>query len=256
MAIISVTNQKGGVAKTTTALHLAIGLAEKYPDKKVLFVDLDQQRNATGVLLGKTDFSPQETVFQIFVEKKVAGSALHNTSYANLLAIPASLQLVEIESMLSGAVDGFFRLSESFEGLKTEFDFIVMDCPPSLSVITINALVAASDIVIPLQVSKFSIDGIHNLLDVVNTVQKRYNPQLRILGGLFTMYNPRTTIAQTMSEEIGKSMKIFKTTIPNSVAVEESHLLRESLYQYAPKNKVTTAYLKLTQEVANAVKKR
>ncbi len=256
MAILSVTNQKGGVAKTTTALHLAIGLAKKFPGKKILFIDLDQQRNATGVLLGKNDFAPEETIFQVFLDKKISSAALHSTHYENLWAVPASIQLVELESLLSGAVDGFFRLSEGIEKVRSEFDYVIMDCPPSLSVITINALVAASDIVIPLQVSKFSIDGIQHLLDVVTTVQKRYNPGLKILGGLFTMYNPRTTISQTMSEEIGKNMKILKTTIPNSVAVEESHLLRENLYEYAPKNKVTEAYAKLTQEIANAVKKR
>ena len=254
--IVSVANQKGGVAKTTTALHLAIGLALDAPRKKVLLIDLDPQRNATSVLLKKASFEPQETIFHIFQKNGFSSETLHETPYPNLMATPSSIQLVELESLLSGSVDGFFRLSEGLQELEKEFDYIIIDCPPSLSLITINALVASFGIIIPLQVSKFSVDGIQGLLDVIATVQKRYNAGLKILGGLFTLYNPRTTISQTMSEEIARSMKVFKTKIPVSVAVEEAHLLKESLYEYSPKNKVALAYRDFTKEVENVLKKR
>lgn len=254
--VISITNQKGGVAKTTTALHLAIGLAQKLPRKKILFIDLDPQRNATGVLLKKSDFSPEETIFSVFQKEPFSSKTLHETAYPNLMATPSSIQLVELESLLSGSLDGFFRLSEGLKGLENEFDYTIIDCPPSLSLLTINALVASTGIIIPLQASKFSVDGIQSLLDVISTVQKRYNAGLSIFGGLFTLYNPRTTISLTMTEEIAGIMKIFRTKIPVSVAVEEAHLLKESLYDYSPKNKVALAYKDFTKEVENVLKKR
>jgi len=252
--VLSVTNQKGGVAKTTTALHLAGGLARINSKSKVLFIDLDPQLNATDVLLNKSDFQTNETIYHCFQGNPINSSQIKETWHKNLFAIPASLQLVEVESMLANTVDGFFRLSEALSKLKPEFSYIVIDCPPSLSVLTINALVAATGIIIPLQASKFSVDGIQGLFNAIQTVQKRFNPSLKIIGGLFTLFNPRTTISQMMTEEISSSMKVFDTKIPMSVAVEEAHLLKKSLYDYAPNNAVTVAYQKFTEEVYNALK--
>ena len=249
--IISITNQKGGVAKTTTAIHLAIGLARK--QKKTLLIDLDPQRNATGVLLKQLDFSADKTVYEAFQKKNITGELIHSTDSENLFVIPSSIQIVELENMLSGALDGFFRLSESIREITKEFDYIILDCPPSLSIITVNALVAATHIIIPLQVSKFSVDGINGLLDVISTIQKRYNGKLKILGGLFTFYDERTTMAKMMNEMILKKISVFKTQIPRSVSVEEAHMVKRSLYDYAPKNKVTQAYSKLVTEVINGL---
>jgi chromosome partitioning protein len=153
--------------------------------------------------------------------------------------------------MLSGALDGFFRLTESMREIIKEFEYIILDCPPSLSIITVNALVAATHILIPLQVSKFSVDGINGLLDVISTVRKRYNAKLKIMGGLFTFYDERTTMAKMMNEMILKKIPVLKTQIPRSVSVEEAHMVKRSLYDYAPNNKVTQAYSKLVLEVIN-----
>ncbi|MES0489650.1 MAG: ParA family protein [Leptospirales bacterium] len=254
-AVLSVTNQKGGVAKTTTALHLAVGLARQNPKKKTLYIDLDPQRNGTDVLLKESDFDAERTVFHLFQGNPVTSLQLHETEQKNLMVIPSSLQLVEVETMLSNALDGFFRLNENLAPLANEFDFTIIDCPPSLSVLTINALVAARGILIPLQASKFSVDGIQGLVNAINTVQKRYNANLEIIGGVFTMFNERTTISQMMTEEISQNMKLFNTNIPSSVAVEEAHLLKQSLYDYAPKNKVAIAYEQLTKEVYNVLQK-
>jgi chromosome partitioning protein len=249
--IISITNQKGGVAKTTTALHLAIGLSQK--QKKTLLIDLDPQRNATGVLLKKTDFPVEKTIYAAFQNKNITGDMIHATAYDHLFAIPSSIQIVELENMLSGALDGFFRLAESIKEISKEFQYIILDCPPSLSVLTVNALVAATHILIPLQVSKFSVDGINGLLDVISTVQKRYNARLKIMGGLFTFYDERTTMAKMMNDMILKKISIFKTKIPRSVSVEEAHMVKRSLFDYAPKNKVTQAYSKLVMEVIHGL---
>lgn len=250
--VISITNQKGGVAKTTTAIHLAAGLAKK--KITVLLIDLDPQRNATSVILKKADWEPENTIFSAFQSKSLQGSAIHSTSYESLHFIPSSLRLVEVENMLSGSPDGFFRLSDSLGAAVKEFDYIILDCPPSLSMLTINALVVATHAIIPLQVSKFSIDGITGLLDVIATVQKRYNAKLKVLGGLFSLYDERTTMAKMMDETMSGKIPVFKTKIPRSVAVEESHMLKSILFDYAPNNKVSKAYQKLTMEVIHGLK--
>jgi len=249
--IISITNQKGGVAKTTTAVHLAAGISLK--QKKTLLIDLDPQRNSTGVLLKRNDFSPEKTIYQAFQKKTITGEMIHATSFENLFIIPSAMQLIELESSLSGTLDGFFRLSESLKDVSMEFPYIIFDCPPSLSVITVNALVAASHIIIPLQVSKFSVDGINGLLDVISTIRKRYNAKLKIMGGVFTFYDERTTMAKMLSDMIVKKIPIFNTKIPRSIAVEEAHMVKRSLFEYAPKNKVTQAYSRLVTEVQNGL---
>ena len=219
------------------------------PGVKVLLIDLDAQRNATGVMLKKTGYPSQETIFDIFSGNKLTSSHIHETDINNLFMIPASLQLVEVESMLANDLDGFFKLKDNLEMAQNEFDYIIIDCPPSLSVNTINALVFANHLIIPMQVSKFSIDGIQGILDAVRSVKKRYNPSLNILGALLAFHDPRTTLAQAMLPEIEKLMPVFKVKIPKSVAVEESHLLKKDLFDYAPKSKVTLAYKKFVEEV-------
>jgi len=254
--VISVTNQKGGVGKTTTALHLAFGIAESDPDKKILLIDLDPQRNATGVILQKTDFDPKETAFSLFQKNRCGSEVIHETSLPNLWAIPSHIQLVEVETMLSNAVDGFFRLKDQLAPLETEFDYIIIDCPPSLSVLTINALVAARYLIVPLQVSKFSLDGITSLLEVVETVKNRYNGGLEIVGALFTFYDDRTTLARTMADFLSEKIKLLETTIPKSIAVEEAHLMKKSLFEYAPGKKITESYRTLATEITNEIQKR
>lgn len=249
--VLSVANQKGGVAKTTTAIHVASGLARKSPEVQVLLIDLDSQRNATSVLLKNADFPVDETVYELFQQKPLSSKQIHSTHLPNLKCIPSSLQLVDVESLLANALDGFFRLNEGLEKVKSEFAYIIIDCPPSLSVVTINSMVAANYLLIPLQISKFSIDGIQGILDAVNIVKKRYNPHLEILGGLLTMFNQRTTLSKVIKPEVEKHMPLFTTTIPKSVVVEEAHLLKKDLFDYAPASKVALAYEAVVEEVSN-----
>ena len=247
--VLSITNQKGGVAKTTTALALAHAFARRDEKRRVLLIDLDSQRNATSILLGGQDIPPERSVYALFQAKKPESSVLYNTSLANLYVIPSNLHLVEVESQLTGALDGFFRLNDAMQLLRHEFDFILLDCPPSLSVITINAMVAADFLLIPLQISKFSIDGIQNIRDAVNTVNRRYNAHLKIAGGFLTLHDARTTLSQAMLPEVEKILPMLRTTIPRSVAVEEAHLLRQDIHDYAPQNKVAIAYAALAEEL-------
>lgn len=248
--VLSITNQKGGVAKTTTALALAHAFARRDSSRKVLLVDLDSQHNATSILLGLQEIPPERSVYSLLQKTPtMESSVLHNTPRSNLFLIPSSLHLVEMESQLASALDGFFRLSDAVKKLRHEFDYILLDCPPSLSVITINAMVAADFLLIPLQISKFSIDGIQNIRDAVNTVNKRYNAHLKIAGGCLTLHDARTTLAQAMIPEVEKILPMLRTTIPRSVAVEEAHLLRQDIHDYAPQNKVAQAYAALAEEL-------
>ena len=252
--VLSIANQKGGVAKTTTALNLASGLARKNLEEKVLFIDLDSQRNATSLLLKKMNFEIEETIYPVFQEEKISSRQIHHTFLKNLKSIPASLKLVDTEGLLANSIDGFFKLNEGLENLKKEFKYIIIDCPPSLSVLTINSLVASNYLIIPLQVSKFSIDGIQTVLDAVNTVKKRYNPYLEILGGVLTMYDARTTLSRMTKPKIKNYIKIFQTTIPRSVLIEESYFLKSDIFEYAPKSKVALAYNELCREVYDAIR--
>ena len=247
--ILSITNQKGGVAKTTTALSLAHAFARKDAQKKILLIDLDSQRNATSILLGTQDIPPERSVYALFQNKRPESSVLYATALPNLFLVPSNLHLVEVESQLTGALDGFFRLNDALNPLRHEFDFIILDCPPSLSVITINAMVSADFLLIPLQISKFSIDGIQNIRDAVTTVNKRYNAHLKIAGGCLTLHDGRTTLSQAMIPEVEKILPMLKTTIPRSVAVEEAHLMRKDIFEYAAQNKVAVAYDQLADEL-------
>lgn len=248
--VLSITNQKGGVAKTTTALALAHAFARRDAEKKILLIDLDSQRNATSILLGALDIKPERSVYALFQTKKPESSIIYNTALSNLFMIPSNLHLVEVESQLTGALDGFFRLNDAMQLLRHEFDLIILDCPPSLSVITINAMVAADFLLVPLQISKFSIDGIQNIRDAVTTVNRRYNAHLKIAGGCLTLHDGRTTLSQAMVPEVEKILPMLKSTIPRSVAVEEAHLMRQDIFDYAPGNKVAVAYAALAEELA------
>ena len=257
-AIISIVNQKGGVAKTTTALSLAWGIAKKDQTSRCLLIDLDPQGNATGVMSYPKDQTgnSRNTIFEAFKTGKFSSSQVNSTHLKNLFFIPSSLDLVEVESMLSNKLDGFYKLKDSLEGLKKEFSLVVIDCPPSLSLITINAMIASDYLLIPLQASKFSLDGIQNVLDSVNAIQKRYNPNLKILGALMTMYDSRVAMSQVMIEEIQKLMPIFDIKIPKSIAIEEAHLMKQNIYEYAPKSKVTQEYSNLCEKIIDELNRQ
>lgn len=253
--ILALTNQKGGVGKTTTVIELSSLAARKAQTGKILVVDLDSQRNATAVLLGTKDFPKEESSFSLFQKEKVSSRHIHPTSLAELFVIPACVDLVDLESLLAQAIDGFFRLEEALSALRQEFGIIFLDCPPSLSAITINALVASDYAIIPIQISKFSLDGLTAMTEAIKTIQKRYNPNLKIAGAFLTMYDARTNLSQAMVPEMEKYIPLFKTTIPRSVVVEEAHLLKQDIFQYAPKSKVALAYSDLLREILDVIEK-
>ncbi|TGK20953.1 ParA family protein [Leptospira fluminis] len=244
--VLCVANQKGGVGKTTTAVHLAAGLALK--GDRVLLLDLDAQNNASSVFPEAASETDND-VFSIFNEGVSAKDVLRPTRIPKLSLLPSSPKLAQVDVLLSGKLDGFFALKEGLEKIMEDFDWVVIDCPPSLSLITMNAFVAANGLIVPLQVSKFSLDGIEAILEAKAATVKRYNPGLKILGALLTLYQARTTLSQTVVPMIAEHLRLFDARIPPSVAVEEAHLLNRTLYEYQPKNKASKEYARFTDEV-------
>ncbi|MCE9596353.1 MAG: ParA family protein [Spirochaetia bacterium] len=250
-AVIAVANSKGGVGKTTTAVHIADSLSRK---NKVLLIDVDVQANASSIFL-EGDLPLERTVYAALKEKRPLAQLVHETRNANLDVIPATIHLAEIDSLISGAIDGFFRLSEAMTAQPLPHEFVIIDCPPNLGMITVNAFVASTHVIVPLQTAKFSLDGLAALSSTLKAVQGRYNTKLRILGGVLTMYNPRTAITHAMIEPIQEYISIFETKISRLVAVEEAFLMKQTVFEYEPSNRVAQEYLALTEEVLRGIEK-
>lgn len=248
---MTVANQKGGVGKTTTAIHLAAGFARL--GYRSLLVDLDAQANATSVFLEKSP-NISDSAHSIFREQRPANQLSKPTRIQNLFLLPAVLQMAEIETLLAGNVDGFFRLQESLAN--SDFDFVVIDCPPNLGLLTVNALIASNYLVIPMLASKFSLDGIRTILDTCETVRNRFRSELTVLGALMTMYDSRTAVSKLMVDPVAEFLSVFETRIGRSVAVEEAHLMHQTIFEYDPKNRVAIDYEALVKEILNGIEKR
>ncbi|AOP35610.1 chromosome partitioning protein ParA [Leptospira tipperaryensis] len=251
--ILCIANQKGGVGKTTTAVHLAFGLALK--GERVLLLDLDAQGNATSVfpeeksVPSSSEDGREKSLYRIFRDGGNPTDVLISTRMETLKLGPSHPSLAEVDVMLSGKIDGFFQLRDSLETIKDDFDYVIIDCPPSLSMITLNAFVASTGLLVPLQVSKFSLDGIEAILEAHKNTVKRFNPSLKVLGAVLTMFNPRTTLSQTLEPMIEPYLKLFSSRIPPSVSVEEAHMLKQTLFEYQPKGKASKCYQGLVEEV-------
>ena len=246
--IIAVTNQKGGVGKTTTAINLSASLAEA--GKKVLLIDADQQGNSTsGLGLDKNNVEP--TIYQIFLGEATVEESRQTTCMPGLDLIPANISLTGAEIELIGAENREFILKKALEPVLDQYDFILIDCPPSLNFITVNAMVAAHTILVPIQCEYFALEGLEQLLYTISLVKKRLNPTLEIEGIVFTMYDARTNLSLQVVEEVKRSLgnSVYRTIIPRNVRLGEapSHGLPINLYD--PKSKGAESYALLAEEV-------
>lgn len=252
--IIAITNQKGGVGKTTTAINLAAALATK--GLRTLLVDLDPQGNSS---MSFVDIhSVERSVYDALTEPDihVADVLLPVEKIPHLKIAPATIALAKIEAKLVGEIDSHYRLKDELDQVHDDFDYIVIDTPPTLGIITVNALVAATHVLIPIQASYFALEGTDDLLETVDKIKMRANPQLQILGALITLYDKRTLLSKDIHEQIERVFgdKVFDTVISKSVRLEESPAYRESIFTFAPKSSGAFEYYRLSEEVLARVR--
>lgn len=250
--IIVIANQKGGVGKTTTAINLSAACALQ--GKRVLLIDLDPQGNSS------LSFVESERIdgsaFDLFTEmQRPWEDFIYSTTVKKLDIVPARINLAKLEAKLVGDFDAIFRLRDRIEQIRSKYDLIFIDTPPTLGLITVNALVAASHVLIPIQSSYFALEGTDDLLETIEKVRARPNPDLDLLGVLVTLFDKRTSLSKDVEAHIRKVFgeKAFKTIITRSVRLEESPAHKEAIFSYAPHSSGALEYKKLSKEVLKRV---
>ena len=252
--VISVANQKGGVGKTTTTVNLGACLASL--GKKVLLVDMDAQGNATsGVGVRKPDV--KQDIYDVLVNELPIAEATIVTEHENLNIVPATLQLAGAEIELTSMMARESRLKGSLAEVKNQYDYILIDCPPSLGHLTINSFTASDAILIPVQCEYYALEGLSQLLNTVRLVQKHFNPDLEIAGVLLTMYDARTNLGTEVVEEVRKYFreKVYDTIIPRNVRLSEAPSHGLPIIDYDPRSRGAEVYQALAKEVVDREEK-
>lgn len=248
---IAVVNHKGGVGKTTTAINLGACLA--LAGSRVLVVDLDPQANATTGL-GVDPRRVSGNVYQILVNDAPVEDAIEPTAVRNLFCVPSTIDLAGAEIELVTLFSRELRLRKALAGVAGEFDFILVDCPPSLGLLTVNALAAATEVVVPIQCEYYALEGLGQLLKNINLIQTNLNPELRLCGIVLTMYDGRTRLSEQVANEVRSHFpgKVFGTVVPRSVRLSEAPSFGQPVALYDPRSKGSLAYEDLAGEVAEA----
>ncbi|MDR3587548.1 MAG: AAA family ATPase [Desulfosporosinus sp.] len=250
--VVAIANQKGGVAKTTTAINLSACLAEL--GKQVLLVDLDPQGNATSGM-GIAKHKLTRCIYDVLINDIPLEQVIQKTDQKNLKIVPARIQLAGAEIELVSQISREGKLRNALDNIKDSYDFIFIDCPPSLGLLTLNALTAATDVIIPIQCEYYALEGLTLLMSTLERVRKHLNPNLNILGALLTMFDARTNLAIQVVDEVKKyfPQKVFKTIISRNVRLSEAPSHGKPINSYDTRSRGAEVYRELAKEVLERV---
>lgn len=253
MKVISIVNQKGGVAKTTTSLNIGLALS-KYSDKKILLIDLDPQGNLSKTLI-KEDFS-QRNLYHLMTSKITIDESIFKSEFDNLSVIPADQNLSGATVELINAISRETILSKALESIKDQFDLVIIDCPPSLNILTINALSASDEYIIPMQAEGYAVEGVAQIINVVQLINNNLNPNLSLRTIVLTMYDKRNKLHRNIENLLSEHFqdKLSKNKIPKNIDIADASTNKKSIFEYKPKSKGAKAYTLLTVELFPEIK--
>lgn len=246
--IIGIANQKGGVGKTTTAVNLSASIA--VAEKRVLLIDFDPQGNATsGVGLSKN--GSNDSIYQAIIQHKGLKEVIKDTEISFLKTVPSTIGLIGAEVELIDDPKREIKLKDALNDIVNDYDYIFIDCPPSLSLLTVNALTAADSVIIPMQCEYYALEGLSQLMKTISLIKKNLNPHLEIEGILLTMFDPRNNLAHQVAEEVKAHFvsKVFKTIIPRNVKLSESPSFGKPVILYDITSKGALSYMELAKEI-------
>ncbi|MGI6286486.1 AAA family ATPase [Neomoorella humiferrea] len=246
--VIAIANQKGGVGKTTTAVNLSAFLAQE--GKKVLLIDIDPQGNATSGL-GIDRAGIKHCIYDVIINEAPIAATIIPTSVAGLNLVPATIELAGAEVELVTAIAREKKLRNALQGIKEKYDYIIIDCPPSLGLLTLNALTAAEGVLIPIQCEYYALEGLGQLLNTIKLVTRHLNPDLKIEGVVLTMFDPRTNLSMQVVDEVKNHFpeRVFKSIIPRNVRLSEAPSYGQPINIYDPRSRGAEAYRELAREV-------
>lgn len=251
--IIAIANQKGGVGKTTTSINLAASIAEM--GKRVLAIDLDPQGNMTSGL-GVDKNEVENTVYELMLDECSINESIQDTVVKGLRLIPSNVNLAGAEIELLGINDKEYILKTAVDYIRDDYDFIVIDCPPSLNMLTVNAMTTADTVLVPIQCEYYALEGLSELIHTINLVKNRLNENLEIEGVVFTMYDGRTCLSMEVVENVKENLKqnVYKTIIPRNVRLAEAPSHGLPINMYEPKSAGAVSYRNLAKEVIDRYK--